>query len=117
MELGGVHMGADPEGLHRAGRGAGEQDGMARQHADRLLVAGERVKGHRQPAQQRVVPALAGEGDGHGPDRFGVAPVDRCPLVAAENPDAVAGPEEREVRAGDVIQQPAQVRLDPQLHR
>jgi len=37
--------------------------------------------------------------------------------VAAENPDAVAGSQEREVRAGYLVQQFAQVRLDPPLRR
>jgi hypothetical protein len=92
VELGGVHLGANPERLHRAGRGRGKQDGVPRQRADGLFVAGERVKGRGEPAQQRVLPALAGECDRNGPDLFGVPPVDHCPLVAAERPDAIAGP-------------------------
>src|SRR5215472_379293 len=117
MELGGVDAGADPERLHRAPGGAGEQDGVARQPADRLLVADERVKGGGQPAQQRVPPALTGERDRDGADRLGVPPVDHGPLMAAEGSDAVASPEEREVRADHLFEQPPQVGLDPPLHR
>jgi hypothetical protein len=44
MELRSVDVGADPEGLHLAGGRTGQQDGVARQFADRLLVPGERVE-------------------------------------------------------------------------
>jgi hypothetical protein len=117
VELGGVDVRADPERLHRAGLRAREQYGMAGQLADRLLVAGERVERRGEPAQQRIVAALRGERDPDGSDRLGMAAVEHRALVAAERPDAVAGPEEREVRAGHRVQQAAQVRLDPPLHR
>ncbi len=117
MELGGVDVGADPERLHGAGGGRGEQDGVARQPADRLFVADERVKGGGQPAQQRIAPAFPGERHRDGTDRLGVPPVDHRALVAAERPDAVTGPEKREVRADHLFEQPAQVGLDPPLHR
>src|SRR5690349_15704005 len=70
MELGGVNMRADLERLHRALRGTGEQDGVPWQPADRLFVTHERIEGGRQPAQQRVLPALLGERDGNGTDRL-----------------------------------------------
>ena len=44
-------------------------------------------------------------------------PVDHRALVAAERPDAVAGSEEREVRAHHAVEQTGQIRLDPPLHR
>ncbi len=90
---------------------------MAGQAADRLLVTGEGVERGRQLAQQRVAPALRGEGDLDGSDRLGVLAVDDCALMAAECSDAIAGPQEREVRADHRVKQAAQVRLDPPLHR
>ena len=80
-------------------------------------MADECVKGGGQPAQQRVVPAVAGEGDRDRTDRFGVSPVDDGPLVAAEGPDAIAGPQKREVRADHLFEHFSQVCLDPPLHR
>src|SRR5579859_625566 len=101
-----VNVGADPERLHRAARGAGQQDGLARQRADRLLVTGERVERPGHVAHQRILPAVGGERDRHTADRFGVPPVDGGPLLAAERPDAVAGAEEREVGGDHPIEQP-----------
>ena len=57
VELGGVDVGADPERLHRAAGRTGQQDGVAGQPADRLLVAGEGPEGRGQLAEQRVPPA------------------------------------------------------------
>ena len=51
------------------------------------------------------------------PDRLAVTPAYHRALVAAERPDAVAGAEEREVGRNHGVEQPAQVRLDPALHR
>jgi hypothetical protein len=83
MELGGVGVQADPERLHRAGGGTSEQDGVARQRADRLFVAGERVERAGQPAQQRVFPALAGQGDRDATGRFAVPPITPSARFAA----------------------------------
>src|SRR5580693_2606263 len=58
VELGGVDAAANPEDLHRAGRRSGQQDRVAGQLADRLLVTGKGVEGGGQPAQQRVALAL-----------------------------------------------------------
>src|SRR5262249_49791878 len=63
VELGGIDGGADPQRLHRARRGTGQQDGVVRQPAERLLVADERRERGRQATQQRVPPAFAGERD------------------------------------------------------
>jgi hypothetical protein len=104
MELGGVHMRADPECLHGTGGGASQQDRVRRQLADRLLMADECVEGLRHDLQQRVLLALLGQRDPHRADRLRVPPVNDRALVAAERPDAVAGPEEREVCAGDLVQ-------------
>ena len=62
VELGGVDVRADPEGLHRAAGRARQQDGMAGQAADRLLVPGKCLKKGGQPAEQRVPPAGTGSG-------------------------------------------------------
>ncbi len=79
-------------------------------------MTGEGFERGRHLTQQRVVPALRGEGDLDGSDRLGVAPVDDRALMAAERPDAIAGPQEREVRADHCVKQAAQVGLDPSLH-
>ena len=117
VELGGVDVGADPERLHRAAGRTGQQDGMAGQAADRLLVAGEGLEGGGQLAEQRVPSARRGEGDLDGSHRLGKTPVDHRALMTAERPDAVTGPEEREVRADHPVEQAVQVRLDPPLGR
>ena len=90
---------------------------MAGQAADRLLVAGEGLEGGGQLAEQRVPPARRGEGDLDGSHRLGKTPVDHRALMTAERPDAVTGPEEREVRADHPVEQAVQVRLDPPLGR
>ncbi|MBV9093645.1 MAG: hypothetical protein JO132_07185 [Streptosporangiaceae bacterium] len=90
---------------------------MTGQAVDRLLVAGERVEAGRQAAQQRIVPALRGEGDPDASDRLAVPPADGGALVAAKRPDAVAGAEEREISGDHRVEQAAQVCLDPPLHR
>ena len=90
---------------------------MPREPADRLLVAGERVERGGQPGQQRVLLALRGERDRDWPDWFGVLAVNRGSLVAAEGPDAVAGPEKREVVADHLVEHGAQIGLDPSLDR
>ena len=74
VELGRVDVAAEPERLHRAASRTGQQDGPAglaacggpaglaacgggpRQVADRLLVAGEGLKGRGQLAEQRIPP-------------------------------------------------------------
>src|SRR6266566_6529423 len=117
VELGRVDVGADPERLHRAGSRTGQQDGVAGQAADRLLVAGEGLEGRGQLAEQRISLARRGQRDLHGPDRLAEAPVDQRVLVTAERPDAITGPEEREVRAHHLVEQAGQIRLDPPLHR
>src|SRR2546430_2629235 len=126
VELGRVDVAADPERLHRAASRTGQQNGPAGlaaggggpgQAVDRLLVAGEGLEGRRQLAEQRILSPRRGQRDLDGADRLGVAPVDRRALVAAECPDAVTGPEEREVRAHHLVEQAGQVRLDPPLHR
>ena len=117
MELGGVDRRADPERLDRAAGRRGEQDSVPREVADGLLVPGERLERRRQPAQQRVLLALRGERHRDGPDRLGVAAADHGALVAAEGPDAVAGPQEREVLADHLVEQRAQICLDPPLDR
>ena len=88
---------------------------MAGQPADRLLMAGESLEARRQLAEQRIPPARRGEGDLDGAHRLGKAPVDHRALMTAKRPDAVTGPEEREVRAHHPVEQAAQVRLDPPL--
>ena len=80
-------------------------------------MADEGIEGGGQVAQQRVLPALGGEGDRDAAGLLAVLPVDHRALVAAERPDAVAGPEEREVRADHLIEQPVQVGFDPPLQR
>src|SRR6266566_2875691 len=126
VELGRVDVAADPERLHRAASRTGQQNGPAGlaacgggpgQAVDRLLVAGEGLEGRRQLAEQRILSPRRGQRDLDGADRLGVAPVDRRALVAAECPDAVTGPEEREVRAHHLVEQAGQVCLDPPLHR
>src|SRR6266487_1846978 len=87
------------------------------QVTDRLLVAGEGLKGRGQLAEQRIPPARRSQRDLDGADRLGEAPVDHRALVTAERPDAVTGPEEREVRAHHLVEQAGQIRLDPALHR
>jgi hypothetical protein len=91
VELGGVDVRADPEGLHRAAGRTGQQNSVAGKAADRLFMPGEGVEGGRQPAQQRVALALGREGDPDASDRFGEAPVDDRALMAADRADAVAG--------------------------
>jgi hypothetical protein len=117
VELGRVDVGTDPERLHRAGGGAGQQRGVARQLADRLLVPGEGAERPRQLAQQRIVPAVRREGDLDIPDRLGVAPVNHGALMTAERADAVARAEEREVRVHHGVEHPADVGLDLPLYR
>src|ERR1700722_10141106 len=117
MELGGVDPGADPEGLDRAAGRRGQQEGVPREVADRLLVPGERIERGRQPAQQRIPLALRGERDGDRAHRLGVPAVDDGSLVAADGPDAVARPEEREVLADHLVEQPPQIGLHPALDR
>ena len=80
-------------------------------------MAGERVERGGQPAQQRVLPTLRGERDRDRPDRFGVLAVNLGSLVAAEGPDAVAGPEKREIIADHLVEHRAQIGLDPPLDR
>src|SRR4030088_1773339 len=80
-------------------------------------MADERVEGGGQPAQQRVSPARPSEGERDGADALGGPPDDPRPLVQAERPDAIAGPEEREVRADHPVEQATQVRLDAPLDR
>src|SRR5436190_7511459 len=63
VELGRVDVGADPERLHRAGSRTGQQDGVAGQAADRLLVAGEGLEGRGQLAEQRISLARRGQRD------------------------------------------------------
>src|SRR6266566_100236 len=108
-----VDVAADPERLHRAASRTGQQDGAAGlaacgggpgKLADRLLVAGEGLEGRGQPAEQGIPPASRGQRDLDGADRLGEAPVDHGALVAAERTDAVTGPEEREVRAHDLVE-------------
>jgi hypothetical protein len=67
-------------------------------------MADERVEGLRQYPQQLVVPALLGQRDLHRADRLRVPSVNNRALVAADRPDAVAGAQERKVRAGDLVQ-------------
>ena len=90
---------------------------MAGQSADRLFVAGEGLEGGGQLAEHRVSQAGRGEGDLDGSHRLGKTPVDHRALLTAERPDAVTGPEEREVRADHPVEQAMQVRLDPPLGR
>ena len=80
-------------------------------------MAGERVERGGQPGQQRVLLALRGERDRDRPDRLGVPAVNLGALVAAEGPDAVTGPEKREVVADDLVEHGAQIGLDPPLDR
>src|SRR5690349_3851785 len=135
VELRRVDVAADPERLHRAASRTGQQDGAAGlaacgggaglaacgggpgKLADRLLVAGEGLEGRGQLAEQGIPPASRGQRDIDGTDWLGEAPVDHGALVAAERPDAVTGPEKREIRAHDLIEQAGQVGLDPPLHR
>src|SRR5690349_8961384 len=112
-----VDIAADPERLHRAASRTGQQDGVPGQFAHRFLVTGEGLEGRGQLAEQRILSARRGERDLDGADRFGEAPVDHGTLVAAERPDAVTGPEEREIRAHHLVKQAGQIRLDPSLHR
>src|SRR6266487_143083 len=111
VELGRVDVAADPERLHRAASRTGQQDGPAGlaacgggaglaacgggaglaacgggpgQVADRLLVAGEGLKGRGQLAEQRIPPARRSQRDLDGADRLGEAPVDHRALVTAE---------------------------------
>jgi hypothetical protein len=67
-------------------------------------VAGEGLEGRGQPAEQGIPLASRGQRDLDGADRLGEAPVDHGALVAAERTDAVTGPEEREVRAHDLVE-------------
>src|SRR3954447_21705766 len=117
VELGGIDVGADPEGLHRAPGRAGQQDSLAGQAADRLLVPGEGVKSGGQSAEQRILPSGRGQGDLDGADRLAVLPGDRGAQPAAECPDTVTGPEEREVGLHHAAEQAVQVRFHPALHR
>src|SRR6185437_1892426 len=95
-----VDVAANPERLHRAASRTGQQDGLA-----------------GKLAEQRILSARRGQRDLDGADRLGEAPVDHGALMAAERPDAVTGPEEREVRAHNLVEQAGQVGLDPPLHR
>src|SRR5690348_13442721 len=106
-------------GLAACGGGAGLAacGGGAGQLAQSFLVTGEGLEGRGQLAEQRILSARRTQRDLDGADRLGEAPVDHGAQVTAERPDAVTGPEEREVRAHHLVEQAGQIRLDPPLHR
>src|SRR5258707_6179747 len=74
VELGRVDVGADPECLHRAGSRTGQQDGVAGQVADRLLVASEGLESRWQLAEQRISLDRPCQRHLHGADRLAEAP-------------------------------------------
>ena len=115
VELGGVDVLADAEGLHRAGGRRREQHGPVGQPGDGLLVAEEDVEGLRQRLEQRVAAAGVGERDADAADRLAVGAVDEAAAYPAEDADPVAGAEEREVGRHHLLGEAGQLRLDPQL--
>jgi hypothetical protein len=91
VELSGVLVLADPEHLHWAGGGAGEQDGTQRQRPQRLLVPDEGEERLREPSQQRVRQTVGGQTHGY---------VRRAPNGSPSPQATVLGEQQPILRAG-----------------
>jgi len=115
MELRGVHVLADPEHLHGAGGGRRQEDGVLREPGAGLLVAHVGTERLRDAVEEEVGGAVVGQLDVGGTDGLGPGEVDDPALVPPQSPDAVAGPEEREVLLDHSVQQLRELRLHPQL--